>query len=333
MTSLMLLPDPSSPLDHATAEAAFADMLDGRINDDAIAGFLIALADRGETSIEIAAAARAMRARMIEIAAPSGAIDVCGTGGDGSHSLNVSTAVALVVGACGIPVAKHGNRAASSKAGAADTLEALGLDLARASAMAEASLADLGIAFLFAQAHHPALARLGPIRRAIGRRTIFNLLGPLANPARVSRQLVGVARPELIGLYAEALRLLGTEAAMVVSGEEGLDELSVSGPTRIGLVADGRITETSINPEDAGLPRHPSEALRGGDPAHNAAALRRLLQGEAGAYRDAVLLASAAALLVANRVDEWRDGVRHAAQAIDSGLANALLDRWIAFCR
>ena len=333
MTTLLLLPDPASPLDHATAEAAFANMLDGRIGDDAIAAFLVALADRGETSIEIAAAARAMRARMIGIAAPAGAIDVCGTGGDGSHSLNVSTGVSLVVAACGVPVAKHGNRAASSKAGAADTLEALGLDLGRASAVAEASLAKLGIAFLFAQAHHPALARLAPIRRAIGRRTIFNLLGPLANPARVTRQLVGVARPELIGLYAEALGLLGTEAAMVVSGEEGMDELSVSGPTRIGLVAGGRVMETSITPEDAGLTRHPAEALRGGEPDYNASALRRLLQGEPGAYRDAVLLASAGALIVAGRVNEWRDGVEQAARAIDGGIANVLLDQWIAFCR
>jgi anthranilate phosphoribosyltransferase len=272
-----------------------------------------------------------MRERMIPVVAPAGAIDVCGTGGDGAHSLNVSTAVAIVVAACGIPVAKHGNRAASSKAGAADTLEALGLDLDRASARAEESLADLGITFLFAQKHHPALARLAPVRRAIGRRTIFNLTGPLANPARVTRQLIGVARPDYLNTYAEALRLLGSDSAMMVAGDEPLDELSIAGPSsliRIGQCGDG---EARLAPEDAGLSRHPLEALRGGDPAYNAAALRRLLMGEAGAYRDAVLLNAAAALIVAGRVEHWVDGVEEAAEAIDSGVAKALLDCWIAF--
>jgi anthranilate phosphoribosyltransferase len=187
MTTIALLPDASAPLDHAAAEAAFGAILDGQVDEGEIARFLTAMAERDETSVEIAAAARALRQRMIEITAPEGAIDVCGTGGDGAHSLNVSTAVAIVVAACGVPVAKHGNRAASSKAGAADTLEALGLDLSRAAADAEASLAEIGIGFMFAQIHHPALARLGPLRRRIGRRTIFNLIGPLANPARVTR--------------------------------------------------------------------------------------------------------------------------------------------------
>jgi anthranilate phosphoribosyltransferase len=331
VTSLALLPDASSPLDHATAHAAFADMLDGKVPDEAIATFLTTMAERDETSIEIAAAALALRERMIPVVAPAGAIDVCGTGGDGSHSLNVSTAVAIVVAACGIPVAKHGNRAASSKAGAADTLEALGLDLDRASARAEESLADLGIAFLFAQKHHPALGRLAPVRRAIGRRTIFNLIGPIANPARVTRQLIGVARPDYLGTYAEALRLLSTESAMMVSGDEPLDELSIAGPSsivRIGRCGEG---EARIVPEDAGLTRHPIEALRGGDAAYNAAALRRLLMSEAGAYRDAVLLNAAAALIVAGRVENWTDGVEEAAEAIDAGLAKALLDCWIAF--
>ena len=331
MTTLALLPDASSPLDHATAEAAFEDMLDGKVPDDAVAVFLTTMAERDETSIEIAAAARVLRARMIPVAAPAGTIDVCGTGGDGSHSLNISTAVAIVVAACGVPVAKHGNRAASSKAGAADTLEALGLDLGRASANAEATLAELGIAFLFAQAHHPALGRLAAVRRAIGRRTIFNLIGPIANPARVGRQLIGVARPDYIGTYAEAIALLGVEAAMVVSGDEPLDELSIGGPStsvRIGACGSG---EERIVPEDAGLRRHPLSALRGGDAAFNAAALRRLLLGDAGAYRDAVLLNAAAALIVAGRALDWHDGVEEAAEAIDSGAADTLLDRWIAF--
>jgi anthranilate phosphoribosyltransferase len=331
VTVTALLPDASSPLDHATAHAAFADMLDGKVADDAIALFLTTMAERDETSIEIAAAARALRERMIPVVAPPGSIDVCGTGGDGSHSLNVSTAVAIVVAACGVPVAKHGNRAASSKAGAADTLEALGLDLDRASARAEESLADLGIAFLFAQKHHPALARLAPVRKAIGRRTIFNLTGPIANPARVTRQLIGVARPDYLRTYAEALRLLGAEAAMMVAGDEPLDELSIAGPSsivRIGLCGEG---EARIVPEDAGLQRYPIEALRGGDPAYNAVALRRLLMGEAGAYRDAVLLNASAALIVAGRVERWVDGIEEAAETIDRGLAKALLDCWIAF--
>jgi len=310
------------------AEALFGRMLDGGMADDAIAATLIELADRGETAAEVAGLVRAMRARMKRITAPVGAIDVCGTGGDGQHSLNVSTAVALVVAACGVPVAKHGNRAASSKAGGADTLEALGLNLARASELAEETLPDLGIAFLFAQAHHPALARVGPIRKAIGRRTIFNLCGPLANPAGVTRQLVGVAQPGLIALYREAMELLGTEAALIVSGAEGLDELSIEGTSYMAAIGLPPLP-AEVRPEDAGLPSHPLEDLRGGDAAHNAEALRRLLLGEAGAYRDAVLLNSAAALLVAGQAEDWFEGVEEAAEAIDKGLAKALLDCWI----
>ena len=326
------LPDASRPLDQATASAAFADMLDGRIGDDAeIVRFLVAMTERDETSDEIAAAAQALRDRMLPVAAPAGAIDVCGTGGDGSHSLNISTAVAIVVAAAGVPVAKHGNRAASSKAGAADTLEALGLDLDRASTLAEASLERLGIAFLFAQKHHPALGRLAPIRRAIGRRTIFNLLGPLANPAGVTRQLIGVARVDYLPTVAGALERLGSEAAMLVSGEESLDELSIAGASRavrIGAIGSG---DETIAPEDAGLARHGLDAIRGGDPAHNAAALRDLLAGKASAYRDAVLLNAAGALIVAGRTTDWRTGAAIAAEAIDSGSAADLLARWVAF--
>jgi len=310
------------------AEALFGRMLDGQMADHEITGTLIELADRGETAAEVAGLVRAMRTRMTRITAPQGAIDVCGTGGDGQHSLNVSTAVALVVAACGVPVAKHGNRAASSKAGGADTLEALGLDLARASELAEQTLPDLGIAFLFAQAHHPALARVGPIRKALGRRTIFNLCGPLANPAGVTRQLVGVAQPALIALYKDAMELLGTEAALIVSGAEGLDELSIAGTSYMAAIGLPPLP-AEVRPEDAGLPSHPLEDLRGGDAAYNAEALRRLLMGEAGAYRDAVLLNSAAALVVAGQAEDWFEGVEEAAEAIDKGLAKALLDCWI----
>jgi anthranilate phosphoribosyltransferase len=322
------LPDARTPLDTATARSAFDVILDGDADALDIQRFLIDMADRDETSEEIAAAIKAMRARMISISAPKGAIDVCGTGGDGSHSLNISTAVAIVVAACEIPVAKHGNRAASSRAGAADTLEALGLDLNRATQTAEATLADLGICFLFAQKHHPALGKLAPIRKAIGRRTIFNLVGPACNPARVKRQLIGVARPDFMPVYARALELLNYEDAMLVAGDEPLDELSVSGPSTAIRLAQPPMR---IQPEDVGIARHPREALRGGDAAYNAAALYRLLIGERGAYRDAVLLNSAGALIVAGQAADWHSGVEEAAEAIDKGLAKALLDCWIAF--
>ena len=329
MTTLALLPDTSSPLSRESARQAFADLLDGRTSEEAIAAFLIGLTTRGETSIEIAEAARALRERLLPIAAPPGTIDVCGTGGDGHHTLNVSTAVSLVVAAAGVPVAKHGNRAASSKAGAADTLESLGLNMAAAGASAERTLAELGICFLFAANHHPAMKRITPIRQRLGRRTIFNLMGPLANPAHVTRQLIGIARPDYAPVYAEALGQLGSEAALVVSGEEGLDELSGAGPSVVVSVGAASLPGR-VAPDDAGLPRHPVEAIRGGDPAHNALALRRLLAGDHGAYRDAVLLNAAAALVLAERADTLTAGAALAAEQLDAGTADRLLDTWIA---
>jgi len=330
VTAYVPLPVPAQPLSRDDAAQAFADILDARTSEEAIADFLIALSQRGETATEIAEAARALRERLIPIEAPVGAVDVCGTGGDGHHTLNVSTAVSLIVAACGVPVAKHGNRAASSKAGAADTLEALGLDMARAGRLAEASLRDIGIAFLFAANHHPAMARITPIRKRIGKRTIFNLMGPLANPARVTRQLIGIARPDYAPVYADALSQLGTEAALVVSGEEGLDEVSGAGPSVVVSVG-GIDLPARVSPEDVGLPRHPIAAIRGGDPAYNAAALRRLLQGETGAYRDAVLLNAAAALFLAGHATDLHNGVEEAREVLDNGLANTLLDCWIAY--
>ena len=311
------------------AEALFGRMLDGGMADAEIAETLVALADRGETASEIAGAARAMRSRMIPVKAPAGAIDVCGTGGDGHHTLNVSTAVALVVAACGVPVAKHGNRAASSKAGAADTLEALGLDLDRAAETAEATLAELGICFLFAGKHHPAMARIMPIRKALGRRTIFNLMGPLANPAGVRRQLIGIARPAYVPIYADALAQLGTDHSMIVSGDEGLDELSLAGGNEVAVVGSQGYAMQRVGAIDAGLCEAPIGALRGGDASFNAAALRRMLNGETGAYRDAVLFNAAGALIVAGEASDWRAGAEKAAEAIDGGLANALLNSWI----
>lgn len=322
------LPDASLPLSAELASEAFSNILDGKSTAESIQKFLTIMSDRDETSIEIAAAVREMRKRMIAINAPVGAIDVCGTGGDGSHSLNISTAVAIVVAACDVPVAKHGNRAASSKAGAADTLEALGLDLNRASETAEATLADLGICFMFAQKHHPALGALAPIRKAIGKRTIFNLTGPAANPAGVKRQLIGVARPDFMEVYAGALELLGYDDAMLVAGDEPLDELSISGASSFIRLGQN---SSRITPETAGLPRHPAVALKGGDAAFNAAALERLLDGESGAYRDAVLLNAAAALMVADNVRDWHQGVEEAAEAIDKGLAKALLRCWVNY--
>jgi len=316
----------------AESEDLFGRILDGLVPDEEIAATLVEIAERGETAEEIAGAVRAMKARMKRVSAPEGAIDVCGTGGDGQHSVNVSTAVALVVAACGVPVAKHGNRAASSLAGGADTLEAVGLNIARASELAEQTLPDLGIAFLFAQTHHPALARVAPIRKALGRRTIFNLLGPLANPAGVRRQLIGVARPDLIALYRDAMQLLDTEAAMIVSGAEGLDELSVAGPSYLATIGLPPLP-AEVSPDDAGLAPYPLEELRGGDAAYNAKALKRVLMGEQGAYRTAVLLNSAAALLVAGQVEDWLEGVEEAAEALDKGLAKALLDCWIDMVR
>ena len=325
-----LLPSVETPLNEDEAEAAFGELLDGEHSDEDVARFLAELSERTETAEEITGAARAMRARMLPIAAPANAIDVCGTGGDGQHTLNVSTAVSLVIAACGVPVAKHGNRAASSKAGAADTLETLGLNLARCAETAEATLFDIGICFLFAANHHPAMGRITPIRKAIGRRTIFNLMGPLANPARVSRQLLGIARPDFVPVYADALCRLGTEHSMVVSGDEGLDELSLEGGNTVARIDAHGVTIERMNAGDAGLASVPVSNLRGGDAAFNAAALRRLLLGEMGAYRDAVLFNAAAALIVAGEVDDLREGIEEAAEVIDKGLANTLLDCWIA---
>lgn len=324
-------PDPTALLDHDEAAAAFATMLDGGGSDEDVAAFLSALSDRGETMVEIAAAAQAMRDRLIPIDAPAGAIDVCGTGGDGHHTLNVSTAVSIIVAACEVPVAKHGNRAASSKSGAADTLEVLGLDMERAGRLAEATLADLGICFLFAANHHPAMRRIQPIRQRLGIRTIFNLMGPLANPARVDRQLVGIPRPDYVPVYAGALHRLGTRHSRVISGDEGIDELSLAGGNEIAVVTpEGIVMQRSVA-ADAGLPTRSIDEIRGGDAAYNAKALRDLLQGAPSAYRDAVLYNAAEALLVAGAVDNRIDGVEEAAEAIDKGLANALLNCWIAY--
>ncbi len=331
---MMTLPSPRDTLlSNADAEATFGRILDGGIADTEIERFLIELSDRAETADEIAGAAKALRARMTPIDSPPGAIDVCGTGGDGHHTLNVSTAVSLVVAAAGVPVAKHGNRAASSKSGAADTLEALGLDMEAAGRTAQRSLSELGICFLFAANHHPAMARIQPIRKRIGRRTIFNLMGPLSNPAGVRSQLIGIARPAYVPIYADAMTQLDTDQTWIVSGDEGLDELSVAGGSEVAKIEGQSFAMSRISPTDAGLPIVPLSAIRGDDARFNAGALSDLLDGTVSGYRHAVLLNAAAALAVAGMGADMRERVVMAAEAIDSSRAKALLEKWIELAR
>lgn len=315
------------------AEEVFGWILDGEATDDEIARFLLAMTERSETADEIAGAARALRARYIPVAGPDDAIDVCGTGGDGHHTLNVSTAVGLVVAACGVPVARHGNRAISSLSGVADTLEVLGLDMAAAGRTAEKTLAEIGICFLFAPNHHPAMVRIQPIRKRLGRRTIFNLMGPLSNPVGIRRQLIGIARPGYVSIYGDATARLGTTRTLIVSGDEGLDELSLAGGNEMADVAGHEFSMQRVDAGMAGLNHAPLEAIRGGDPAHNAKALAALLDGATGAYRETVKFNSAAALMVAGRTADWAEGAAMAAEALDSGAAKRLLDRWIALAK
>ena len=323
------LPDPSAPLTADAAAATFAAIFDGKIADDRLAAFLITLADRGETVTEIVAAAHALRQRQSFAPQAPDAIDVCGTGGDGMHSLNVSTAVSLVVAACGVRVAKHGNRAASSSSGAADVLAALGVPELPVDRLG-ACLDAVGITFLHAARHHPAMARVAPVRRALGRRTIFNLLGPLANPAGVTRQLVGVFAADRVRPLAEALALLGAQRAMVVHGD-GYDEIAVSGETAFALAADGVVTEGTIDAAMAGVGLHPAAALAGGDAVHNATRLRGLLAGETGAYHDIVVINAAAALRLVDPALGWHDATDQARQALANGAAADVLACWSAF--
>ncbi|MBX7496162.1 anthranilate phosphoribosyltransferase [Qipengyuania sp. 6B39] len=320
-------------MSEAEAEEVFGWILDGDASDEEIARFLLAMTERSETADEIAGAARALRARYIPVTGPENAIDVCGTGGDGHHTLNVSTAVGLVVASCGVPVARHGNRAISSLSGVADTLEVLGLDMAAAGRTAEKTLAELGICFLFAPNHHPAMVRIQPIRKQLGRRTIFNLMGPLSNPVGIKRQLIGIARPGYVSIYGDATARLGTERTFIVSGDEGLDELSLAGGNEMADVTGHEFAMKRVDATMAGLEHAPLEAIRGGDPAHNAKALAALLDGEQGAYRETVKFNSAAALMVAGRTDDWIEGAAMAAEALDSGATKTLLQRWIEMAK
>lgn len=329
--ALSLLPDARLALSATAAAAAFSTILDGGADDASIAEFLTAMAERGETVGEVTAAAQVLRDRALTVRAPAGAIDVVGTGGDGKHTLNVSTAVAIVVAACGVPVAKHGNRAASSRSGASDVLRELGIATDVSVATIERGLATLGICYMHAASHHAAIARVATVRRTIGRRTIFNLLGPLLNPAGVQQQLVGVFDGKWMMPMAQALAALGSARAMVVHGDDGIDELTVTGSSRFVMFDSGGFVEGRVHPADAGLATYAPDALTGGAPADNAAALVALLAGQRGAYRDIVLLNAAAALRVAGRSDDWKAGAALAAHAIDSGAAADLLARWKAF--
>jgi len=312
------------PLSEAEAEEIFGAVMEGAASTAQIAGLLMALRVRGETVPELTGLVRAMRARMTEVAAPRGAVDVCGTGGDGAGTLNISTAVSFVLAGLGVPVAKHGNRALSSRTGAADVLTALGVNIDVPFEQLPALLESHRCAFLFAPRHHAALRHAAEARRELGLRTIFNLAGPIANPARVTRQLIGVFDPAWARPMAEALHALGSEKAWLVHGM-GLDELTLAGDNQVVELDQGNIRMLTVSAQQAGLAPAPIEAIRGGDAAFNARALAALLRGEASAYRDTVLLNAAAALIVAGRTGELRDGISLAAHSIDSGAAQIVL--------
>ena len=314
-------------LDSGQAAAAFAAMMSGAVSEMRMAAFLTALSVRGPSVAEIAGAARAMRAAMTKVEAPRNAIDVCGTGGDNAGTLNVSTATAFVVAACGIPVAKHGNRAMSSRTGAADVLETLGVPINLNAEAARKSLANPGFAFLFAPSYHPAMKHVATVRRDLGFRTVFNLLGPICNPAGVRRQLIGIYADEWLEPVAHVLAELGTEKAWIVHGANGLDELSTTGTTRVAVLDRGHVTVQHVAPEDAGIGRSSLAALKGGTAEDNARAIRELLVGAKNAFRDIVLLNAGAALIVAGEAATLKDGVARAAEAIDKGNAAAALEQ------
>ena len=308
------------------AESAFDTMMSGEATPSQIGGFLMALRVRGETVDEITGAARTMRAKMTRVTAPDDVIDIVGTGGDGAGTYNISTAAAFVVAACGVPVAKHGNRALSSKSGAADVLMALGVNIDIAANAIGRCITDVGLGFMFAPNHHAAMKHVGPSRVELGTRTIFNLLGPLSNPAGARRQLIGVFAPEWVEPVARVLGQLGSERVWVVHGASGLDEISTTGPTRVSSLIDGEVTSFEISPADAGLSPSSLEELRGGDAEVNAAAMRAVFEGKPSAYRDIVLLNAGASLVVADAAKSLADGVTMAQAVVDNGAAAAKVD-------
>jgi anthranilate phosphoribosyltransferase len=309
----------------AQAEAAFGAIMAGEVTPSQIGAFLMALRVRGETVTEMTAAVKVMREKMTRVSAPANAIDVCGTGGDHAGTLNISTPVAIICAACDVAVAKHGNRAASSKSGAADVLAALGVNLEADTATLERALAEIGTCFLWAQKHHSAMRHVGPTRAELGTRTIFNLMGPMSNPAGVKRQLLGVFSGDWLEPMAQVLRNLGTEHAWLVHGSDGLDEITTTGPTKVVELRHGAIRSFTIAPEDFGIARSDAAALKGGDAASNAQAIRALFEGVSGPYRDIVLLNAAAALVIAERAADMPAALLLAADALDSGKAKRVL--------
>lgn len=327
--TLSLLQD-GKPLSTAEATTAFEIILNGEATASQIGSFLTALRVRGETVDEIAAGVSVMRANAAKVKAPTHVLDTCGTGGDGSGSYNISTAVAIVAAACGAYVAKHGNRALSSKSGSSEVLESLGVNLALSPLALEQCINDVGIGFLFAPNHHAAMRHVGPTRQELGFRTIFNLLGPLSNPASANRQLLGVFDKKWVEPLAHVLKKLGSERAWVVHGSDGMDELTATGPSTVAELRKGEVSVFEVTPEDAGLPRAAPEDLAGGTPEENAAAMTALFDGASGAYRDIVLLNTAAALTVCNKAESLKDGAEMAALAIDDGGAKSVLANLIA---
>lgn len=322
----MIFAASEGPLSRAQAEAAFEELFEGRATPAQIGGLLMAIRARGESVAEYAAAAAVMRAKCTPVKAPAGAMDIVGTGGDALGTLNISTATAFVVAGAGVTVAKHGNRNLSSKSGAADALGEMGVNVMVGADVVERAINEVGIGFMMAPMHHPAMKHVMPVRQELGCKTIFNILGPLTNPAGVTRQLTGAFAPDLIFPMAETLQALGSEKAWLVHGADGMDEVSITGPTSVAALEGGKIHAREIHPEDAGLPVHPLTAILGGEPSENAKAMRALLAGEPGAYRDAVLLNAAAALVVADKATTLPEGVEIACESIDSGAAKTKIE-------
>jgi anthranilate phosphoribosyltransferase len=317
-------------LTRAEAAAGFDRMMSGEATPSQMGGFLMALRVRGETVEEITGAVTVMRDKMLRVAAPPDAIDVVGTGGDASGSYNISTCAAFIVAGAGVPVAKHGNRALSSRSGAADVLAALGVNIELTPDGVSRCIRESGIGFMFAPAHHPAMKNVGPTRVELGTRTIFNLLGPLSNPADVKRQMVGVFSRHWIEPLAQVLKNLGSVSAWVVHGSDGLDEITTAGPTYVAALANGAIRTFEVTPEDVGLALAKPDSLRGGDAGENARALLDVLKGKKGPYRDVAILNAAAGLVVAGRAKDLKQGVNLATQSVDSGEAEGRLDRLIS---
>jgi len=318
------------PLTRIQAELAFNIIMDGEATPAQTGGLLMALRSRGESIDEYTAAAFVMRSKCHKVNAPDGSIDIVGTGGDGKSTLNISTATAIVTAGTGVVVAKHGNRNLSSKSGASDALSQSGVNVMVEPEVVERAINEAGIGFMMAPMHHPAVKHVMPARMELGTRTIFNILGPLTNPASVKRQLTGVYSRALINPMAEVLLELGSQKAWLVHGSDGTDEISIAGITWVAALENGIIKNLEINPEDAGLPVHPFEAIIGGTPEYNAAAMATLLDGKKSAYRDAVILNTAAALIVADKANSLTEGAEIAADSIDSGAAKAKLEALVA---